>query len=125
MTYISSTNLEQRIGTRNYNMLLAADGGTTADSTILSAVLTMVDEEIDFYSTSFTTAQKKRLAYDIAEYRCYCRKGPGNVPVHVSDQYKSAIDMLKSRMAPGISLMYDPSELMTTDREDDLMEDLQ
>lgn len=125
MTYITAAQLQSAIGTRDYNMTLSLEGGTTADSTTVAAVLARVDAEIDSYHTALSTADKAVIAYPIAAYWAYYRRGPGNVPDKIQKSYEAALKRLERRMGITARIIIDPQDEMEEDTYDELLEDLQ
>lgn len=123
MTYITAAELKAAMGENDYNKTLSLEGSATADTTTVTAILTRTDEKIDYYNTNHSAAQCKALAYPIAIYYAFSRRGPGNVSIIVKADYDEAIAELKGHRGIVPYAIFDPIEEPTEDSLDDLVED--
>lgn len=114
MTYISSSELETAMGTNDYNMCLSTATGSTADADIVASVLSRTDNIIDGYSTRLSSTVKKELAYAIAMYLSYRRRGP-MLSDKIKWEYEQAISELKSHRVITPRATYVPRDEPTQD----------
>lgn len=124
MTYITGAQLSSAMGATSYAHTMAVDGGTTADATLVSDLLARVDAIIDKYNTQLSSAEKATIAYPIAIYQAYFRRGPGNVPFNVQQDYTEAIAELKTFAGIRVRPCYVPEDKLTQDDLDDMIEEV-
>jgi len=103
MAYCESADLTARIGTlRLAELTNDTSGATTADSTVVTALITRADTIIDakmtgVYTTPFASTPKliKQCSIDIAIYNAFLRRFANmEVPKEWIEAYKQAMQML-------------------------------
>lgn len=119
MTYITAAQLSSAMGSTNYNYCLATDGSAIADTTLVADLLTRVDNIINRYNTRLSTTDLTSIAYQLAIYQAYFRRGPGTAPMTVQNEYESAMAMLKANTGIRVRPTYVPEDEVLQETLDD------
>jgi len=112
--YISSSDLESRLGSARLSGLCGATGD--ALSALLSGVIARAEAVVDAYASVryLTPLKSSELVSEwtlrVAEYELYKRAPGDSVPAKIKDSYQDALAQLKSLAAGELDVASDPAQ---------------